>query len=231
MRRSSLRPDGIPCRNLQTPAFQIMDDSVDVGMMDSAGHALAAGASAYLAAYVHPERLIDAVKDLFQSIELLLKVRLEASNPLGLRDQPNNPAVLSRLAAVGVTLSPDEADTVAQLRRLRNDLQHNSARFNHRRILGLCRSALIAIDRFVIDELNTWAGDVIHPDEWHQLLRIEEIHARAVTVARTRLDNYRDDPEASITACPRCTHEAMLRPHPDTGASCLVCGHVPIVKD
>ena len=125
----------------------------------------------------------------------------------------------------------DEADTVARLRRLRNDLQHNSARFNHRQVLGLCRSALIVIDRFAIDELNAWAGDVIPPDEWHQLLGIEEIHARAVTVAQTRLDNYRDDPEASITACPRCTHEAMLRPHPDTGASCLVCGHVPVVKD
>ena len=208
---SILLEDGwLPAEEPPDPAFQIMDDSVDLGMMDSAGHALAAGASAYLAAYLHPKRLIDAVKDLFQSIELLLKVRLEASNPLGLRGQPNNPTVLTRLAAVGVTLSPDEADTVAQLRRLRNDLQHSSARFNHRQVLGLCRSALIVIDRFAIDELNSWAGDVIHPDEWHQLLGIQEIHARAVTVAETRLDNYRDDPEASITACPRCTHEAML---------------------
>ena len=171
------------------------------------------------------------MKDLFQSVELLLKVRLEASNPLGLRDQPNNPTVLTRLAAIGVTLSPDEASTVAQLRKLRNDLQHSSARFNHRAVLGLCRSALIAIDRFVVHELNTWAGDVIPSDEWHQLLAIEEIHARAIKVAETRLANYRDDPEASITACRRCTHEAMLRPHPSTGASCLVCGHVPVVKD
>jgi hypothetical protein len=182
---SILLEDGwLPVEEPPDPAFQIMDDSVDVGMMDSAGHALTAGASAYLAAYIHPERLIDAVKDLFQSIELLLKVRLEASNPLGLRDQPNNPKVLTRLAAIGVTLSLDEADTVAQLRRLRNDLQHNSARFNHRRALGLCRSALIAIDRFVIDELNAWAGDVIHADDWHQLLGIEEIHARAVRSPR-----------------------------------------------
>jgi hypothetical protein len=229
---SVLLEDGwLPAEEPPDPASQIMNDSVDVGMMDSAGHALAAGASAYLAAYVHPARLIDAVKDLFQSIELLLKARLEASDPLGLRGQPNNPTVLTRLAAIGVTLSPDEADTVAQLRRLRNDLQHNSARFNHRQVLGLCRSALIAIDRFVTDELHLWAGDVIHSDEWHQLLSIEEIHARAVTVAETRLDNYREDPEARITACPRCIHEAMLRPHPDTGASCLVCGHVPIVED
>ena len=173
-----------PVEEPPVPAFQIMDDSLDVGMMDSAGHALAAGASAYLAAYMHPSRLIDAVKDLFQSLELLLKVRLEASNPLGLQGQPNNPAVLTRLAAVGVTIPPDETDTITQLRRLRNDLQHNSARFNHRQVLALCRRALITIDRFVVDELDVWAGDVIHPDEWHQLLSIEEIHARAVTVAR-----------------------------------------------
>jgi hypothetical protein len=213
------------------PAFQIMDGSLDIDMMDNAGHALAAGTSAYLAAYVHPGRLMDAVKDLFQSIELLLKVRLEASNPLGLRDQPNNPTVLTRLAATGVTLSPTETDTVTQLRRLRNNLQHNSARFNHRQILGLCRSVLVFIDRFVIDELGAWAGDVIPPDEWHQLLRIEEVHARAVATAETRLERHRSDPEASMSACPRCTHEAMLRPHPSTGASCLVCGHVPVVRD
>ena len=221
----------LPVEEPPDPAFQVMDDSLDVGMMDSAGHALAAGASAYLAAYVYPSRLIDAAKDLFQAIELLLKVRLEASNPLGLRGQPNNPTVLTRLAAAGVALSRDEAGTVAQLRKLRNDLQHNSARFNHRQVLGLCRSALIVIDRFTIDELNAWAGDVIHPDEWHKLLSIGEIHARAVTVAQTRLEKYRDDPEASITACPRCNHEAMLRPYPDAGASCLVCGHIPVIND
>jgi hypothetical protein len=60
---------------------------------------------------------------------------MEASSPLGLQDQPNNPAVLTRLAAIGVTLSPDEADTVRRLRKLRNNLQHSSARFSHRQIL------------------------------------------------------------------------------------------------
>lgn len=229
---SVLLEDGwFPAEEPPAPASQIVDDSVDVGMMGGARHALAAGASAYLAGYVHPERLIDAVKNLFQSIELLLKVRLEASDPLGLRGQPNNPTVITRLAAVGVTLSPAETDTVTQIRRLRNDLQHSPAPFNHRRVLGLCRSALIFIDRFVIDELDAWAGDVIPPDAWHQLLGIEEIHARAVTVAENHLDSYRSDPEASITACPHCTHEAMLRRHPDTGASCLVCGHVPTGGD
>jgi hypothetical protein len=190
--------------------------------MDGAGYALADGAAAYLAAYVQPDRLRDAVKDLFQAIELLLKVRLEASNPLGLRDQPNSPTVLSRLAAVGVTFSADETDTMTQLRRRRNDLQHSCARFNHRAVLGLCRRTLILIDRFVVEELNTWAGDVIASDNWYQLLAIEQIGARAVTVADTRLAEFRGDPDASITACPRCVNHAMLRRHPSTGASCLV---------
>jgi hypothetical protein len=213
------------------PAFQIMDGSVDVDMMDGAGHALADGAAAYLRAYVEPKRLLDAVKDLFQTIELLLKVRLEESNPLGLRDQPNNPTVLGRLSAVGVTFSADETDMITRLRRLRNDLQHSSARFNHRTALGLCRRALILIDRFAVEELHTWAGEVITPDDWYQLLDIEEIAARAVTVADARLAAYQDDPEASVTECPRCGHSTMLRPHPNTGASCLVCRHVPVQKD
>lgn len=213
------------------PAFQIVDGSVDIDMMDSAGHALAAGASAYLAAYVHPDRLIDAVKDLFQAIELLLKVRLDAGNPLGLRDQPNNPTVLARLAAIGVTLADDEATMVAELRRLRNDLQHSTARFNQRTFLGYCRRALIFIDRFLNDELDAWPGDVIPSSDWQQLITIDEIGSHAVKVAETRLAAHRKDPEASITACGRCGHQAMLRPHPSTGASCLVCGHVPVAED
>jgi hypothetical protein len=48
---------------------------------------------------VQPDRLLDAVKDFFQAIELLFKVRLEASNPLGLRDQPTNPTVIVRLVS------------------------------------------------------------------------------------------------------------------------------------
>jgi hypothetical protein len=120
---------------------------------------------------------------------------------------------------------------VTQLRKLRNQLQHSSARFNHRTVLGLCRNALIVIDRFVVDQLGVWAGDVIAAGEWQQLLAIEEIQTRAVAVAETRLTNYRDDPEASITVCPRCAHEAMLRPHPDTGASCLICRYTYISDD
>lgn len=220
-----------PVREPPAPAFQIVDGSVDIDMLDNAAFALKAGSSGYLESYVRPERLVNAVKDLFQAVELLLKVRVEASNPLALRDEPNNPTVLTRLAAVGVTLTDDETETLTDLRRLRNDLQHKSARFNHRITLGLCRRALILIDRFVIEELNIWAGDVIAPDDWHKLLRIDEIHARAVAVAHGRLQDYDSEAEASVTTCARCSHETMLRPHPNTGAACVLCGHIPVVTE
>lgn len=228
---SILREAGFePVPEPPAPAVQIMGASLDVNMLDSAGHALAGAVSGYLAAYVQPTRLIDAVKGLFQAIELLLKVRLEESNPIGLRDHPNNPTVLRRLAAIGVTLSADETATLTELRKLRNDLQHSSARFNQRSVIGLCRRTLVLIDRFVVEELNVWSGDVIAPDDWNQLLAIEEIKARAISVAEARLEGHRDDPEATISACTRCGQNAMLRPRPNTGASCLVCGHIPVIQ-
>lgn len=219
-----------PVREPAPPAFQMMDGTVELDMMESAGRALAAGAAAYLAAYVHPEKLIDAVKDLFHAVELLLKVRLEASDPLGLSDQPNNPTVLTRLAAVGVLVSGDEANTVLELRQLRNALQHNTARFNQRAILALSRRTLIFLDRFCLDEINAWIGDVIAPDDWHRLLALEELHAHAVGVADFRLADRRADADANITVCPRCGEKAMFRPHPNAGASCLVCGNIPAAE-
>ena len=220
-----------PVHEAPAPAFQIMEGSLDIDMMASAGHALADAASAYVVAYILPERLLNAVPGLFQAIELLLKARLELVNPLGLRDHPNNPTVLVRLSDAGVTLSSDETDAIAQLRRLRNGLQHSSARFNHRATLALCRRALIFIDRFAEEELKTWAGDVISPDDWYKLLRIDEVRARAIRIVDRRLADFRSVEGATITVCPRCSEDAMLRPAPNTGASCAICGHVPVQKD
>ncbi|HYT78720.1 MAG TPA: hypothetical protein VEQ37_05615 [Actinomycetota bacterium] len=93
----------------------------------NAEHAFADAVSEFLAAYVHPDRLVHALPQLFRAIELLLKARLAVLDPHGLDDQPNNPTLLNRLSARGVALSADEIMTVTHLRRLRNDLQHGEA--------------------------------------------------------------------------------------------------------
>lgn len=213
------------------PALQLTRDSIDVSLGRNAEHAFADGVSAFLAAYIRPERLVSAVPQLFRAIELLLKARLEMIDAHALDGQPNNRAVLGRLRAGGVILSSDEIDTIARLRRLRNDLQHGTATFNHRAGLALCRRAVVFTDRFVDEELGMWTAEAIEGSDWQALLDIPEIAARTERIVDQGLTPYRTDPDASITTCPRCQHETMLRPHPATGASCAFCGHVPVVRD
>ena len=191
-----------------------MRNSVDVSLAaKNAEHAFAEGVSQFLAAYVYPYRLVHAIPQIFRATELLL--HMEMLDPHSLDDQPNNPTVLDRLCAGGISLSGDEVETITRLRRLRNNLQHGEATFNHREGLALCRRGVIFIDRFVDEELGMWTADAIGSD-WQALLDISEIAARAHRIVDAGLEPYRKDPDASITACPRCERETMLRSHPAT---------------
>jgi ribosomal protein S27E len=213
------------------PAFQLMNGSIDLDLAGNAEHAFREGAAAFIAAYARPDQLVTAVPHLFRSIELLLKARLELLGTSALDDEPNNPTVLDRLRSRGVQIDPDEINTITRLRRLRNDLQHGTARFNHRTGLSICRGAVAFVDRFVEDELGFWIGDAVGGSTWQALLNIPEIAVRAERIVDRRLDPYRADAEASIGPCPRCWHQTLLRPHPATGAACVLCGHVPIFRD
>jgi hypothetical protein len=213
------------------PALQLLANSFDVNLFRNAEHAFAQGVAAFLNAYVRPESLLSAVPQLFRAIELLLKARLELVDAHGLDDQPNNPTVLDRLRARGINLHADETDTVIHLRRLRNDLQHDTATFNHRTGLALCRQAVIFVDRFVDEELGMWVADAISGSDWQALLDIPEIASRGERIAESRLTAYRNNQEASITTCRRCGREAMLRPHSATGASCVYCRDTPVLRD
>lgn len=212
------------------PAFQVMEGSIDVNLSENAQHAYRDGVADFLAAYIHPDRLVSAVPQLFRAIELLLKAKLELLDEHALDDRPSNPIVLDRLRLRGVDVAPNEVDAITRLRLLRNDLQHGRAKFNHRAGLALCRRTIIFLDRFTTDELGLWIGDVTDESEWQKLLAIPEIVARAERIVERRLDVFRRDPRASITVCPRCKRLAMLRPRTETGATCALCGHVPVAR-
>jgi ribosomal protein S27E len=213
------------------PALQIMESSIDLDLAENAAHAFREGVAAFVVAYVHAHQLVTAVPQIFRAIELVLKTRLAMIDPHGLDDQPNNPTVLKRLQAGGVAVAADEVETITRLRRLRNDLQHGEATFNHRAGLALCRSGVIWIDRFADEELGLWAGDVVEGADWLAMLEIDEVAARARRIVDQRVAAYRADAEASVTTCPRCDRETMVRPHSSTGASCAYCGHVPVERD
>lgn len=214
-----------------SPAQQIAKDAVDVDLVENAEHAVREGAEYFLSARTRPEDLVTAIPLLFRAVELLLKARLFELDAKALGDQPNNPTVLKRLVAANVSIDQAELETIIRLRRLRNDLQHGTAKFNYRRGLAVSRATLVFIDRFASAELNLWIGDVVLRDKWEAVLRIPEIAATAERVVEERLVGVRADPSASIAICARCGKGALVRPHPHTGSSCLYCGRAPPPED
>jgi hypothetical protein len=76
--------------------------------------------------------------------------------------------------------------------------------------------------------LQIWIGDAIPAQDRHKLLRIKELAATANDVVSARIAEAASDDNSHIAQCVRCGKEAMLRPHPKSGASCLYCGYVPV---
>jgi len=181
------------------PAEQVSPAGVDLDLIDNAARSLADGVAAFVAAKLEPDALARSVPELFRCIEMLLKARLVQLSAAGLDDHPNNPTVLRRLSHVGVRLTNSEHNTLQELRRLRNQLQHGAATFGYRKGLSLCRRCLILIDRFSWSELGLWIGDAVTDDHFQKLLRIPEIAATAATRAIARDPKPETEPGHSET--------------------------------
>lgn len=212
------------------PALQFgeMEYAVDLGT--NAAAAVSAGATAYARSKADPGQLRDAVLHLFQAIELLLKIRLDGVTPGKLDRHPNNPSVLRALEAQGVKLTNAENETVRSLRQLRNKLQHGEARLSYRRTRVLLRRSLVFIDRFVLDELEWWLGDVVSQPAWDALLAIEPVRQNAVRVADESVSRAIATPDYIVEACTRCERNSLIGT-PNDGSRCVYCGHRPTVED
>lgn len=208
------------------PAFQIVDNSIDMEFLEGAAYSLREGISAYVAAHEDPERLIDALKDLHTGVELLLKARLEMLSTGPLAKRWNMASILKKLAEYGVDISQRDTEGIEGLRALRNNVQHGHARFNYRTGLSTCRKAIVFIDRFVEQELRLWVGDVIGEDDWARLLKIPEVFESARRIVDRRVADMRNQ-GADVSTCGQCNRETVVRPHRNTGASCLFCHSVP----
>lgn len=213
------------------PAYHLLGGPIDTDLVDNAGHALQDGVSLFLESYTNPDRLKNAVPQLFRAVELILKARLQQLQPQGLDDHPNNPKVLERLSSAGVSISQEERDEITRIRRLRNQLQHGTASFSHRPTLTACKNAIAFLDRFASQELGIWIRDAIPTESWQKLLTIPSIAATARMFTEKILTQFQDDPHAEVTACSQCQNHTMFRPHPRNGASCIYCGHVPVIDN
>jgi hypothetical protein len=178
----------------------LIDSSIDIDLVENAAHALREGVSSFLAARKSSSRLLDAIPALFRATELLLKAKLQEIDPRSLADEPNNPTVLKRLATAGVAISTSERNSINRLRRLRNALQHGTAKFNHRTGLSTCRQAIIFLNRFVHAEHGLWLGHAIPRDDWYEMLAIPELASTADHVTEESLIEIRDQPGATISS-------------------------------
>jgi hypothetical protein len=218
----------VPLRQIRPPAFQIKDASLDIDLVKGAEVALHSGVSCFVASTVEPNMLVLAIPHLDRAIELLLKARLELSDPQQSSKRLNTRRVRKRLNEIGVELSPVDDQAISDLRLCANNLKHHTAQFNNRAGRNLCKQAVVFIDRFVSDELGLWLGAAVAVDEWQQLLEIPQLAQTAARVVEARLENYRRDPEAQISTCSECGRDALLRTHPDTGSMCLYCRQMPV---
>jgi len=220
-----------PTETAPPPAFQIADNSIDIDLLENAASALQEGISAYLAARKSSDRLLIAIPQLFKVVELLLKAKLQTLDHVGLVDRPRFMTVLNRLAARDVNISKEENHIINLLRQFRNDLQHSTAKFNYRAGISLCRKVIIFLNRFLDEELGLWIGDALSPEDRFPLLAIPELAKVATTIVDMRLQLAHQQPEATISKCPRCNLKTLVRPFDNTGASCLFCGYIGLIPN
>lgn len=213
------------------PAEQLAEDSLDVDLVDNSGHAVRDGIVCFLESQTNPPRLINAIPHLFRAIELLLKSKLDRLDPDALSDHPNNPIVMDRLAVRGILITDSERSAINRLRRLRNQLQHGAAKFNYRAGLAIARDAIIFIDRFGLQEVDCWLGDVVSPPHRLKLLEIRELSESARRVVAGRIEAANRIQSTEITTCSTCSEHTVVRKYPNTGAICYYCGQPPSYRD
>lgn len=222
----------VPVASPPPTAFHLMDDAIEVDHEENAMHALVDGVAAYLAARRAPNAMLIAVPSLFRALELALKARLLQLDPNGLRGKPDNPAVLKRLAVLGVNFSAGERATIDALRRLRNDLQHGAAKFNHRAGLSIARRSTVLLERFLRAELNVGIAGELPPELWQQLLLIPEIAEAASLEAEHRVREASAREGVVIEDCSMCGRHTVIWPDPKSPARvCAYCSHWPVIDE
>ncbi|MEW5930061.1 MAG: hypothetical protein AB1941_21610 [Gemmatimonadota bacterium] len=198
-------------------------------LIDNAATSLRSGASAYIRSRTEPGEIKHAVLDLFHVVELILKARLSELEPSALKKQPNNPQVLALLQGKGVTITAREIETITQLRRLRNALQHGHAEMEYRGSRRILRGTIEFLDHFVYDELDLWIGDVIDARDWWRLLRIPALRDHAQQHAEAILAEL-DLREHDVSSCPQCGRETLIRTFMQ-GSICAFCQYRPRIED
>ena len=213
-----------------TIACQLATKSISLDLEGNARLCLKTGLEAFVRSAIEEAALLEAILNVFQATELLTKAVLEKRDPQALKDRPNHPTVLSRLIRNGVALSTDDQARIEALRKLRNSIQHGKPSLNYLEGVRIVREVVIFLQRFVGDRFDARLLNVCETSTRLRLLQIRELAQAADEFLRDqKLQLSPLDQQFEI--CPLCARTAIVRLASDEGASCLVCGHIPVRPD
>jgi hypothetical protein len=211
------------------PARQMEPEGVEIDIGRNAAIALQDAAKHYAASVIDSSQIRGAVLDLFQAIELLLKVKLETVTGNALVRRKNNPAVIRALANCGEGLPLEEENVVGALRELRNRLQHSDGRFGYADTRALIERGFVMVDRFAREALGWWIADAIHSPHWDALLSLPAIACSASLRAEELVEEFLgEDSLNSVERCPHCSRETVVRVRSHAGL-CLFCRRIPVI--
>jgi len=182
------------------------EEGFGVNIAENAALAVNAAAADLLNSQTQPALLRSGVLNAFHAVELLLKIKLEMVQPVAPGRRLSNTQVLSSLQTHGVYIGAEDLAMIAELRTLRNKLQHSEARYGFRDARALLQRFFIYIDRFTTNELDCWLGQVVEQPAWDGLLALAPIEANASAWTRRIVAEWvADDGLNSIGDCPTAT--------------------------
>lgn len=210
-------------------AAQLSRDLFGVDLAENAARSFNAAAEAYGQSRTDGDALREGVLNLFHALELMLKVRLQQQPGQVLATRLNSRAVLRALMEAGVNFTADELDTIAKLRRLRNKLQHDGARYGYREARDLLAKTFMFMDAFIQKEFGGWIGEIAEQPGWDALLTIPVIRQNAEEEVAKQVRQALEA-QCSVETCPDCKRQHVVREGHRAGF-CLYCRRVPVRHD
>lgn len=211
-------------------AYQLADTSFDIDKLSNALNSLNEGIFSYKKAKTEIDFIKLSVLQLFHTIELILKEKLEELDSNALKHKLDNPTVLKLLQKHGVSFSSDELQAIKELRKLRNLFQHAEAKFNYRAALKLMRNSIVFIDRFCVQELKIWIAEHIDETAWQLIMPFPEIQNNAVKITSQIIENLKTCDDFDISMCLRCNTNTVVSQFNKAGI-CIYCRHIPTLEE
>jgi hypothetical protein len=221
---------------------------LEFSLLDNALDSLMQGVEYALDHKENPSKLKVAILLVAQAVELVLKERLKREHwSLIFRkvEQAGNDdahtvtidEAVKRLEQIaGVRLNGRDSDTIDNLRKTRNRIQHYKIELSFEQALGQISAAIGFLIRFLHAELGIDIKDISDGQSYQRLLEVEETLQGLREVAQARVKAVRGEHEPirssdraawffEVIECPACWEEFYVFSPDSRLSECQLCGY------